>query len=723
MSALRENLRYIPYITRFVDTKTDWCRPKVTRMKGDLVRDPCLTDPKYRDETRQDLHTKSETCKKYSVHDVSLGDECLFVAGPWDLCFSPTCITDFQEYVKKMYGDLARLNAEYGTSYKTWTEVKPITLDEARKTHNPAQWVDHRRHMETVWATFHGYARQCIREVMPDAHVGHEGSNTEITSFQAGDFWQLMRNMDFDCIYLRPWTIHQLRDFGDPGIMTSYWYGGYEPDRNEPMQRRAPWFALFSGMNAQWEWFNYGGAGAVVAYDLTPYPFFEGAIEEIREIKTGIGKLIINSRRQHDGVAVLFSPASVHANTYAPVLENTRYENAFGAYLEVTKHIGINVRMIAYEELAQGKLNSGEFKVLMLPICQALSPPEVAEIQKFATNGGTVIADLKPGTCDEHGKLQKNALDDLFGVKVAAAGEKKFLGEVSLIPGKAATLPDLVQWNLPNTATDALTAVTTGEQLGHVGDVPAIIINKYGKGQGIYLNFSLAPYMTIASKRGRTAQDYEDGEPLRQLMRALLAKAGVKPLVTLHPQIASADIGRFTSGPAEYIGILQDLPEDPMKYTRKEERAPGARLYSVNFPHESHLYDVREHRYLGRTDKTLTSIAPARAKLFAMMPYRIDGVNISSNEEVRRGEILRYKIELQHGETQALAPHVVRLDVLDPDGKPVSCYSQNILLNNGSAQGSIHLAINDQPGQWRLKAREVVSAKETTLSVNVLKVD
>ncbi len=720
MSALRENLRFIPYSTRFTDIKTDWYQAKMTRVKGDLIRDPCLTDPAYRDQMRKDLLAKCEKYRKYSVHEVSLGDECLYVAGPWDLCFSPTCIKDFQEYVKTVYGDIARLNAQYGTQYKDWSEVKPLTLDEARQTRNPSPWVDHRLHKERLWASFHGYARQCVREVMPFARVGHEGSNTELTSFQAGDLWQLMRHMDFNCVYVRPWTVHQLRDFADPGIMTGYWYGGYEPDRNEPKQRYSPWFALLNGMNTQWEWLNYGGAGAVVAYDLTPFPFFEGAIEEIAEIKSGIGKLLINAKRRHDGVAVLYSPSSIHANTYAPVLGNTRYENVFGAWLEVTKHIGVTVRMLSYEELAKGRLNSGEFRVLILPLCQALSGQEVAEIKNFAKNGGMVIADLKAGACDEHGKPHPNTLEELFGVKMSAA-EKMRTGVAALTQERSARLPALAKWSLPDTAVDEAIAVSTGTPLGQVDTVPVIIGNKYGKGHAIYLNFTLASYMTLVEKRDRTAKDYEAGAPMRDIVRLLLSIGGVETFATISPEIASADVSRFTSGAATYIGVLQALPEDLMKYTRKETPAPGAKLYTLKTAQKLHLYDVRERRYVGETNETLVSIAPARAKLFAALPYKIGGLRLGGDAEAARGGSIRYKIELQVSDISQVAPHVVRLAVLDPNGHPVSCYARNILIEKGAAEGAIPLALNDPPGQWRLHAREIVSGKEDFLRVNVTK--
>jgi len=47
--------RWLPYATRFTDTKTDWYQLKKTREAGDLVRTPCLTDPDYRNEVREGL--------------------------------------------------------------------------------------------------------------------------------------------------------------------------------------------------------------------------------------------------------------------------------------------------------------------------------------------------------------------------------------------------------------------------------------------------------------------------------------------------------------------------------------------------------------------------------------------------------------------------------------------------------------------------------------------
>ena len=52
---------------------------------------------------------------------------------------------------------------------------------------------------------------------------------------------------------------------------------------------------------------------------------------------------------------------------------------------------------------------------------------------------------------------------------------------------------------------------------------------------------------------------------------------------------------------------------------------------------------------------------------------------------------------------------VVRLDVLDPSGKPAPHYSGNVTVENGRAGFHIPFALNDPRGAWRVRARDVVS--------------
>jgi hypothetical protein len=78
--------------------------------------------------------------------------------------------------------------------------------------------------------------------------------------------------------------------------------------------------------------------------------------------------------------------------------------------------------------------------------------------------------------------------------------------------------------------------------------------------------------------------------------------------------------------------------------------------------------------------------------------------------EAVRGDPVRCVL----GTAQAAdAAVVVRLEVYDPAGTLRSCYSGPRLLGPGrpSAEAAFSLALNDPPGQWIVRAVELVSGK------------
>jgi hypothetical protein len=62
---------------------------------------------------------------------------------------------------------------------------------------------------------------------------------------------------------------------------------------------------------------------------------------------------------------------------------------------------------------------------------------------------------------------------------------------------------------------------------------------------------------------------------------------------------------------------------------------------------------------------------------------------------------------------------VVHVEVFDPAGRRVRYYSGNADLVGGTARFSIPFALNDIPGQWRVKVRDVISGLEANREVRV----
>jgi len=701
--AAQNNLWHLPYATRFVDRKSDWYGTP-TRTKNDLVRDPCLTDPEYRTEVREKLTGVAETAAPYSTFDFSLGDENHFVSGNYDLCFSDTCVADFREWCEAEYGTIDALNAEWETDYAGFAEVVPITLEEAKESGRYAQWVDHRRHMESVWAGIHDFARDVIRKVVPEARVGYEGSDVYVRSFRAADFWKLSRAMDLNNIYYRDFVSSAWRDFAEPGTMLGAgWFGGYTSNRNEQHMRWFPWRTLLKGSNSFWVWMGFGGAGGVMAPDLSLYPFFQAACEEINQFKRGIGKLLITSERQHDGIALLYSASSVHAAQFTPEFPDMNDE--LNDAVKLIHDIGLECRVLSYAQLEQGALSAGEFDVLLIPGAQALSAEQVAAIQDFAAAGGTVIADLRPGVRDEHGKaLPAGALDDLFGARHDTEVFTPARGDLSgSFAGEDAPA-------LPNLVADAGVEVAGGEALASVAEAPALIWREHGDGRAMLLNFGLAGYSKIVDPAGKEGDfaGWDEGEPSRRLLGALMDWAGVERSVVMEPVLPHVEVSRFRAGDIEYVGILQGLPRPGTEYTNREAEIPAPQPVTVRFDRRAQLYDVRAGRPVGERDALQIDLQPGRAQLYALLPHQVEGIELDGPRTATQGARMRYSATVAYAEGEP-GRHVLHVTVSGPDGVERPWYARNLLAEDGRAAGELTFALDDAPGTWTIQATDVAT--------------
>ena len=137
----------------------------------------------------------------------------------------------------------------------------------------------------------------------------------------------------------------------------------------------------------------------------------------------------------------------------------------------------------------------------------------------------------------------------------------------------------------------------------------------------------------------------------------------------------------------------------------------------IRFADEAHTYDVREHCYLGHTDRVALSreLGP-----FALMrlPYKANELTLESPRLVRVGEAVEFAVRLSADRGDP-GVHVVRARVFGPDGRPRRLYSRNLLCRSGRATASFQLAWNDPAGVWRIAARDVVSGLEAERELTV----
>jgi hypothetical protein len=705
-SLMRANVRPLPYVTSYGPIKADLSTDPAP------VRNPSFSDPEFLKKERNTLQEAALLARDFSPVGYTLGDEnnlddAFSHFRGIDLDFHPASQDSFRVYLKNKYGSLENLNKVWKTSFTSWTEVKPILQAEALRTGQFARWIDHREHMEHAFTGIHRLGGEAIREIDPGARVGFDGTNVQ-NSFHGYNFHSLFSVNSVQNIYDQDEQRELLRSFARKDALTGIWLGSYWAHRSEEEQRHYPWLMLLHGLNSCWYWmpYNVTNSGDIMMAldpDLTPSFHFKWALEEIEELKSGIGKLIMNSARLDDGIAVHYSTASVHSSS----LDNTMSFTPYAQQNVVTllEDSGFQYNFVAVAEIEEGVLDSGKYKVLVLPCSQVISEKEEKSIRKFVENGGLLIADIRPGFYGNFGNpSEKGVLDDVFGIARANGGRTEPLDLA--VSGEMGGGQE--QFSLPGRCLDSAITIAGGKAFSSANNIPAVIFNSYGKGNAVLFNFDLTDYsgtqtipLVYALPPQGTMREKGNIEGFRELIRSSMHIAGIEPRVRIETgsgEMKATETVIFTEGGNQFLGILRShRTEDPAPKTAK-----------IKLPSASYVYNARNGKYYGKTDTVTETIFPARALLFSLLPYRVEGITLKIPEKISKGKELPVSFNIKtFGGKPGL--HVVRIELYDPEGAVKPWYSMNILAHNGKAEVKVPLAKNDREGMWTLKARDAAT--------------
>ena len=741
-SVLLNGLFLLPSIYRALGFEYDGSvEPRgygVRESAAGLARVPCITNPGYIERCRRVYQAGARKWRDFSIPEYNLGDECALLhhnREHKDVCFSSTCIRGFQRYLRSQYETIDALNAEYGTAHKRFNDVIPVPFDRVTDRKQIPLWIDHRRHMENVWASYFDNARRFIREIDPGVKVGYEGSDEpgHVYSDKVGggeNYYKLARAMDMNATYYYPVQLDCVRDWSPPAShIGGGWYGGYPAlwrAGKDPLHHRWwLWNTLLRGANAFWVYEgtgfpHYDPMSAVIAPDLSFYDFFNADIDEMRIIKGGIGKLIVSADRPDDAIAVLYSTPSMFLTTFTEGLPK-RWDSISAAPFLLTE-AGFQYRMLADEELDGGLLTTDQFRALYLPYCQAVSPEGVAQILRFAESGGTVIADLRPAVADDHGKPHPaGALDKLFGVKQLTGAAEPATASAALAEpfGKLAGA-------LPETRFDASLQLAGGRAFADVRDAPAVITNDFGKGKAVLFNLAVSDWMAGNLVYAPHFTDNARAEAARDLMRAALARGGIAPEIALAPDVPGCHVWRHRAGDALVLGLLWDAPAflPGIQYGDANKVASFAaneqRTVTLTLPAMSHLYDALAGKYIGRSREVERTVRPGRIQLLAALPRKVDTLSLSlARGHVEPGSQVTFTASIDSPDTNT----VFRLTVLDPRGRPVPHYAANIDAPAGKADVTFHSALNDASGEWTLRVRDCLTGTEAQRTLTVTPID
>ncbi|MDD5599233.1 MAG: beta-galactosidase trimerization domain-containing protein, partial [Victivallaceae bacterium] len=478
----------------------------------------------------------------------------------------------------------------------------------------------------------------------------------------------------------------QVRTFWPPKSIRGAFFGTYGYQlQYEPRSRHVPWWILFHKMNTYLFWTSWHCMGAAFSPALTPAPHFMWLHEEINKIKGGIDKAVLNSERENYKIAVHYSQLSIHLDTITRASKLSKIDIAQQSFLTLLEDIGLQYDYIASTDIENGRLN--KFKVLILPYSQALSDAEAKAVKEFVKNGGTLISDLRPGIVDSSCKYS-SALFSLLGIDRTGNKAKVFTpietteGCLVTASGKSSGFESKAEKNI---------TVTTGTARGKLNGVPAVIVNTYGSGKSVYLNFALDNYLVQRQKAG--------GGSLRKLFFDILTEAGIEQPVKIKYSgsvYEPLETVLFKNGNITYAGFLKN-PDFKNSETVK-----------ILLPEKLHIYDMIRHKYSGFAAEMALTFKPGDFKLFALCPSQPAAPAVTINAaEFRQGDNVIFEINTDSSSNTSIC-----IDFIDPDGNRIEHYRKKILVRNGCYKGDFRLAFNEKPGNWQLIFTDVITGKK-----------
>ena len=671
------NTAQIPYTTRIM---TAWDE------KGSM-KPVCWNDEPAVDQWVDSIVQPYEKSREHGVFVYSLGDETATTG----CCVHPACLAAYRRYLRQEYGDIAALNASWGTSYASWDEVNLLIPDdndeaEALRQKIYSRWYDRQ--------AFKGYnfVKLCerfgkrFRQLDPQARTGFEGAG----GFADGtDIDLICRTNGFWSPYPGP-ADEVLRSIAPPGFIHANWMG-YSKDAESLLGQY--WRMVTRGDDGVWWWMwtGFGTYRGLLAPSLAPWPAIKEMQRDTQIVRDGLGSLLLRCKREDDGIAILWSYPSEFANKIEAGPSYGTYEDDHVAWQRAVRALGLQFSYVTDRMLRQGEFRARRYKVLILPQTEAVGPKEAAVIRDFVERGGTVIADVRPGVYDGHCKpLAQGALDDVFGIR--RSGNAEAVTARAEITGALGSKPVAISW--ANAKVDPAVQATAGKPLGHAGSAPLCIVNQIGRGRAALLNFTLDSFPRLGDAPA-TVGDF---------FAAMMTLAGVEPQVVVTDAkgkpVRDTEVIRWKGRGVDFLTLFGGDEE----------------LVQVRLPGAQHVYDLRDHAYRGETRVFKARKLPRRATFIALSDEKLAPPRLEpSQTHINRGENL--KVRMFYPDSGAW--HAARVRVGEPSGAHAEYLDQVVVVGPKGAEVMLPIAYNDPVGEWSIRAVDLYTDESAVAEVTV----
>ena len=507
-----------------------------------------------------------------------------------------------------------------------------------------------------------------------------------------------------------------------------------------------------------WDRWLRGDEGCLMpAGDGVPAP-----LDDIAEMARGVTLLRNGAKLNDDPIAIYYSPRSIYLHWMFDTevqgstwLRRDGREDAvhgtmnmqFKSWLLLLEDLGYSPYFIHPEDVVAGGLRYPETKVVILPKVMSLSQNEAAALREFVNAGGCVVADGQCGTFDGMGKRRSplgvdskavGTMDADFGIArkdfqaLERGGEFKGDPVASRLTlrGKenkpvGAESPELRVLEPNITAAGGIAHATS------VSGSKALFSKAAGKGRYFYLNVCLQDYAQLRADKTAAGFKYNSmtdeayaakygaptgGEARRLVISDIIDEwVGENPLHVTMGTPATPARGlkreRFDLGRGAAFYALMPLADAGGDETAEIKGAPlDATTPATVGDGKPHCwYDMRSGEYLGSSGMVNVKIEPNRATLLAALPYVVDKLSVKVRR-IDQARTFKINADLVLAGTMP-GRHVFHFDVLDPAGKVMPFYAANISSETGNCVHQIALGINDAPGTYHVRVRDVLTGK------------
>jgi beta-galactosidase len=613
--------------------------------------------------------------REHGTFVYSVGDENTTLGS----CLSSACADTYRVFLHESYGSLDELNRSWQTQFTDWKDVGlSSTADDdelaSRNSKNYSRWFD--RQAYKSW----NYVQYCLKHAKayktldPKAKTGFDGAG----GFAAGDDLDLIvRSMD-------SWVPYQglhdevIRSIAPRDFVRSNWIGGRDKTAGPLLQKYWRLVTLGADSIWWWMWSCIGQLHGFLAPDLRSFPEIKEVVKDTQIVRDGLGDLLLYSTMQDDGIAILYSYPSVFAHKLDEGSSFGGYEEAHSALITLIRKSGFQFRYVTNRMLRQGEFDLSKYRILFLPRAEAIGDKEAQAIKRFVENGGTVVADVRPGLYDDHCKVRSGGvLDDLFGIKRAAK-----------LPAKSVRLPAGKQDR--KIAADA-GIMLNGAHAGRVIEgIPLWLTRSKGKGRAILLNSDMAGLPGFISA-GLLKGNFWGCEPTLKIARL----DGTKP--------QDLEITRWRDEQIEIVSLLR--------------KGKGAEEVAISMHETKYIYDLRFRKTYGPSKRFTATILPDRASFFVLMdkPAGVPRLQLKS-PSVRPGTIVKADLSVPG----AQGMHAVKIGV-ESGGRPQDWHERTLLVGITPIHVEIPIAYNDPKGDYRVTFTDLFSNEKRALSFTVHK--